>query len=577
MVEKDYLNNMTRQQAIDELRRLGVLIPFDDNLKLYHGRATKEDEGEWKVETNYKKSDIDLHFNVYSVPMFSVAAVEIASSYAIARTGKANENYVEKAMLSGEIKKNDNNVYKPFHPRVHRIISKYPNVNIINQELGNIPPKGKKIYYAALKKLADISPTSVVPVDFKDREDAALICKILNATKQKMSKDLVGVIEDEMVAVAKAVFEKQTGHTPNEKLFDDLVCVINTFNFLSHNPMDILNLYIANKTDVEFKDGRKKKKCPISQQAIRCYLDENNIIGSKCSISSNVILSKNNEFDVYFLYFLEKNKFNTETALLSERAEAHSMYFRIVARMKNLEFEIAKKLFDDNSVEILDKNDEVEFMKSMRSIGKMDEYMKAKAGVWEGYTVGEHTEAVLRIYNKYFADEMPENMQKIMRLAIFIHDLEKGIAGKDASPEVKQKERKEALSNLYANLGVSEYIARIAEFIAIDSQKFTTEYYIHKDNEVMYDFNHDCGNIISWSLNVSSQKPLRDAILRCCVIMQTCDSASYTSKWGIIRDEKTDTYYRGGNDKWNESFEPDADKPILIAPKENILDSPLTH
>ncbi len=591
MVEEEYLQNMTRQQAIDELRRLGVLIPFDDNLKLYHGRAVKEDDDEWKVEPQYQGAGYE---NIYRVPAFSTGSDKVAMGFAVKRAREQNDKindikeeiewtrqygneqdlqslkpkiefqkwiiYREKGIL-----KSDEELLKPFHPKIYRIVPAKQNKNIFENrfDISQLSQDDKRVYYAALKKIADISPTSALPVDFKDREEAALICKILNATKQKMSKDLVGAIDYEMVAVAKAIFIKLTDHPPKEKLFEDLVVVINTFNFLSHNPKDILNLYMDNKTDIEFKDWQKKKY-PISHQAINRYMEVNDIIGETATFSMPRDSPYYESNPVNYVLFLSNlNQFNTEEAILDEKVKAYHKYCWLDAWIQN-----RGRLFSPDASNILSDPNEVEFMKSMRSLGKMNDYMKAKAGVWEGYTVGEHTEAVLRIYNKYFADEMPEDLQKTMRLAIFIHDLEKGKAGKNASPEVKQKERKEALDNLYSNFGVSENIAKLAEFIAIGSQKFTTDYYIHKNNAAL-DQLTEAGYVALFG--TSDPLSYRDdeaisALMKCCLVMQTCDSASYTTNWGIIRHESV--YYRGGNDKWNESFEPDADKPVLIDPKE---------
>ncbi|MBR4270712.1 MAG: HD domain-containing protein [Clostridia bacterium] len=585
MVDQKHLDNMTREDAVAELRRLGLLIPFDDNLKLYHGRAAQEDEGEWKVDPNFNNAgDATGHININGVPALSAASLEVATTYAITRTKDKNvdvdienediEQEKAKAILRGEVLKNNQyKLLKPYHPKVYRIISSNSKANFIDAEFDISIHKSsvgdKRIYYAALKKLADISPTSVMPVKYEEKSDADLIYTSLKRAQAKMKKDYLDVINTEVKALAKKLYFEKMGEEPREELFEDLVCVINTLGFLSHNPKDVLHVYRKGGKRIflsDILDNAEDKLLNISHQAIKHYMDVNNICGERIKINRpNNILINEKDVTSYLLYLSEVNRFSTETAINSEKAENYEKYCCLDQALiaKNRE----KILFNDEANSVLDTRDEIDFMKKMRSFGEMDEYMKADAGVWEGYTVGEHTEAVLRLYNKYFADEMPESLQKIMRLAIFIHDLEKGKVKKADLVKEKKMARKEALLNLYSELKVSREVAEIAEFIAVDSQKFTTDYFINKNNTAIVKLINCCDDV----LEKNGFEAFRDShnLKTCCIIMQTCDSASYTSDWGVIRDEETNVYYRGGNERWNESFLEGEEKPVLKAPLAN--------
>ncbi len=569
MVNQKYLDSMTKEQAIAELRRLGLLIPFD-KLRLYHGRASQEGEGEWKVDPNFNNAGNSTgNHNVNRVPALNVGSEEIATKFAIRRSEDNNlsvEQEIAKAKLRGEILKDGDNRYGLYHPRIHRIVTNNPEANIVDTKFNfsNLNADDKRVYFAAQKKLVIENPTTIALPKFKEKDD---VLPIYNLLINMAKKNSTIIIDDNTLNKAKEAFFQTTGRRGSDELFDNLASTINTLNFLALDTCGVIDYYRANKP-YEF-DG---KEYVLSQETIKRYMKANNILGAKGFVDSATIFQDNVE--TYWLFLSQADQFNTETTLLSEKAENYKFYWRL-DRLLSPE---KKQLFSKKASDILGTDNTYELMSNMRSLGKMEDCMKADAGVWEGYTVGEHTEAVLRLYNKYFANEMPENLQKVMRLSIFIHDLEKGIArqlinNNDPQYAIKKRQlRDAALTNLYSNLGVSSEIAGLAEFIAITSQKYTTDYFVNKNKEALNDLVDPILSTIENDLGLEKNfiiRPQVKALMQCCVIMQTCDSASYTSDWGVIRDEKTNVYYRGGNDKWNESFVKGESQPVLISPKVN--------
>ena len=59
-------------------------------------------------------------------------------------------------------------------------------------------------------------------------------------------------------------------------------------------------------------------------------------------------------------------------------------------------------------------------------------------GVWEGYTLKEHTLMVLNQYEKYFGDKkLPGNLDhRVMRVALALHDIGKPEAVKIGSKQL---------------------------------------------------------------------------------------------------------------------------------------------
>jgi hypothetical protein len=56
-------------------------------------------------------------------------------------------------------------------------------------------------------------------------------------------------------------------------------------------------------------------------------------------------------------------------------------------------------------------------------------------GVWEGFTLGQHTETALRNFDENYADKLPVSLLAPMRLAILVHDLGKPVARQRAGDQ----------------------------------------------------------------------------------------------------------------------------------------------
>ena len=64
-------------------------------------------------------------------------------------------------------------------------------------------------------------------------------------------------------------------------------------------------------------------------------------------------------------------------------------------------------------------------VETARQVAGFDQVFAASTGVWEGYTLAEHTETVLRNYAQSFAETLPASAQNIVKLALLTHDIGK--------------------------------------------------------------------------------------------------------------------------------------------------------
>jgi|GEM_PF-3553984 len=85
----------------------------------------------------------------------------------------------------------------------------------------------------------------------------------------------------------------------------------------------------------------------------------------------------------------------------------------------------------------------------------------ADSGTWEGYTIKEHTLMVSRLFEKYFADKMPDR-KNLMRVMLSLHDIGKGRAAEEDDLNLQHKYTLEILRPTLANLQYDEPDIKIA-------------------------------------------------------------------------------------------------------------------
>ena len=80
-------DNIDKYVTINKLIKMGMLIPFDENIELYHGRAREQGEAEWFVNPGFDNAGNNTNNgNIMGIPCLCVASKNIAEKYAHCRT-----------------------------------------------------------------------------------------------------------------------------------------------------------------------------------------------------------------------------------------------------------------------------------------------------------------------------------------------------------------------------------------------------------------------------------------------------------------------------------------------------------
>ena len=190
----------------------------------------------------------------------------------------------------------------------------------------------------------------------------------------------------------------------------------------------------------------------------------------------------------------------------------------------------------------------------MKKILNYGELFEAKARNWEGFTIGEHTETVLRVFEDTFENSVPQDLCPFIKFIIINHDIGKGLAYYRGTNQEYENENE--CKRLFSKLNVSKKVQDLLLYLIIHSQYYTTSYYVKGNHLALKGLYNECQKVLKEYMGVPPSANEIRGLMSICKILQTCDSAAYT-RYAITRDEKRGVYYKNGNDTFTESF----DKP----------------
>mgnify|MGYP002800945100 FL=1 len=174
------------------------------------------------------------------------------------------------------------------------------------------------------------------------------------------------------------------------------------------------------------------------------------------------------------------------------------------------------------------------------------------AGIWEEWTVGQHTASVIDFFNQYYADSLPDNMHTIMKLAFLVHDIGKGATRlgenhKEASLRLADK--------LFDSLNIENSSLReMIKFVIGEGQEYTTNLLLKNledKNIQLRKFDKACENVVRRVFKDGISRYEIDMLRNMCLILQFCDSGAYTY---YAKIKEGNVYVTGGNECFTNSF-----------------------
>ena len=384
-----------------------------------------------------------------------------------------------------------------------------------------------------------------VPFDFEDRGRIDKLAGILGVE----SDDYIPVSDLEINQMARDI------EVPPASL-DRLLSAHNSRLFLAENPAEAAYQALSFSGGFNLAD-QAGRRIPCSTDYVRSALDSLGVVGvidrgdpAGTEVGSDVI-----------------HLFNAGSVDKKEAVEAQRQ--TVATQMESVDQALASS-FEANSplLDLLNHNPHASpeaIVGSAKTVPGFAEIFASDTGVWEGYTLAEHSETVLRNYDQSFAEDLPTSSQKLAKLALLTHDIGKPVAEAQA-PRDKQVEHD---SNLH-------YSRQFLERIGVDDRAIA---YIHglydasKDyakaylsaNQSAFNAVRDKGGLVLAEIGIEPTAEAIEGFLEATSVLFACDGGAYTS--AATTRLPDGTHYRNA-DTFNSSFiiENSASKKFQLRP-----------
>lgn len=520
------LEDAEKYRALETLKDLGVLIPLSE-LDTYHGRARHLDEVEaWEVDPTFRNGGDDSgNNNVNKRPTLYTASEATATDFAAARADIGNLRITGSPEYAAEI---------------HRIVSQDTDAMVFNYDfnLADLSVEERGQYFAALKKLL-LTVSEGSPLAFEDRQAWNQLAPHIQALGQRQYIMETDISQLSLVSGL------------SEPVVRQLVGAINAQQAAGSQPGYLVDRLVGSSEDLSH--GRVKlegnwQDVPLNLEYVKKYLQEAHIVGVQQPIYSATLDSN---LDIVSFFDLDKVK-TTET-MTQERNDSRYYYGGLANAFNGL---TGRETIQRSSLmaRLTDVHASPQkLMQDARIVPGYEEIFRGNTGVWEGYTLGEHTETVLRNFEETYADILPVGLLAPMRLAIITHDIGKNetVARQDKA-EQAQANAAQAV-DFMDRLGIdSRHQALIISMITRGSD---LAYLIDvkgvggEAKQAMFSL---AKNTISEFFGREPSREEMRAFVMMCRVLQRCDGGAYTSM-AVTRPENGGSYYRNAP-SFNNSF-----------------------
>lgn len=522
------------EQAIYDLRRDGILIPFDSRMHLYHGQVNMNGQQFQVVPKFSNAGNATGNANVNAMAGLHTSSEDVARRFADARFSDKKWD-VEHA---GGIMKGK--------PEVHRILASAPDCYFfdLDEYFGLDKEERKKVDAVFGNLVIRYSMSEIMPWKFEDREQIEMVHNAIK--KYLLSNKKYQLGEEDIDKICKGlgngvskdlVYERASNHnTAFMALNGNIGYLIYSFAF-------------ANGAKRQYVNGDLEKRIPMNMEFVGALADKIGIIGVKGGVRSATL---GEEITDYFIF--ETDKVNTEAFVKKQQQKRVETFGAIAEILENC---VAKKEDFDF---LVDSTPEETMAWLQNKIPQLQKYYQKSAGVWEGFSIGEHTETVLRVLEDSFANDVPPELLPFIKLTIAMHDVgkgearERGIYDHDKEMEITKQLTEKAM----AELGMDDRMVDLMEYLFHGAQYRTGDYYFKKDDSALAEAKEDGYYYLARIVGHEATSKQADGVVELAKTLQTCDSGAYT-RMGVTRDKDTDVYYYNGNDRFTKSMESPTD------------------
>jgi hypothetical protein len=400
---------------------------------------------------------------------------------------------------------------------VHEIVTADTDATVL--DLGfdetKLDGEAREKYEQALKALA-LPITEGSPVSFNDRDTVQPFA----AAMDRIKKPLV---------LGSEVAELATEAGISERVALQLASAYNSRQIGRMRPLYLVRKLIEHPTDI-FNDGLEvngeRQDLPINLEYVQRFLREAHVVGVKQKITSATL-----NRDITSVSFFDLEKTTTAKGLETEK---HATWQKLgdtataLSRLFGTELQTNQpllRLLEDVHAK------PNRLVDAAKLVDGYDAIFEGDAGNWEGFTLAEHTETVLRNFDENYADKLPVELLAPMRLAILAHDVGKPIAAARGEKH-KQKEYNVAQADDFlSKLGVDDKLRGLLIAVIGDGEELAFQIEVRGAGEsaqrAMVELATRTLCQFYGSENVTDEQIA--SFYEMCRMLQVCDGGAYTS------------------------------------------------
>lgn len=547
--ESDVTNFETERcwRSAERLKRTGCLLPAADR-ELYHGRAAEG--GTFRVDeffNNAGNSTGNRNIN-RGISALHVAPYETARKFAEAR---ARQKHTAAEVSAVEIPDKEatffdmNQTWSERAGRAREIHDAY--AASLPSFLQGTTLSANDYNTLNQNRLTDLIRYSNDHNMAVDERHIPLYCKELNISPAG-ARQVIGAINARCYVLSS--------HDAHGAMSDCLSAMM-------HQPGDITMM---------IDTSSERRRCPISREYIQQWMRDMHVVGVRCGINS-ATLGEVIE-DTYQVFNLEsvRSKEQYEKAREARQRAFGGATFRIHNILNSPE--AAKR---NTPLEYIDMNRRVspaELIDSAKNVSrKYKDIFESSAGNWEGYTLEEHTETALRIFDTSYKSTLPRSVYDLGRLCLLVHDIGKPIArknGHDQEPYNADYSRM-FLKDIKAP---QELVDAVPDIVTV-GKTASDSYMLAKRNgqseadakKHLYDA---CAGITKKLFHIDERssdfKSCVSTLSALCHTLSICDGAAYTT-YASTR-KKNGIRHHNMNDRYNATFNSAASNPDYVREKQ---------
>lgn len=393
----------------------------------------------------------------------------------------------------------------------HRIVSQDPDAVIIDaraySELDEIKKEVARISIDALR----IPFLDGAPLDFKNR----------NALNGLKPVDFVNddgfLLEDNVEKIANKI-------GLDESVVRHVGSAINTVALLRVGYIKPLcNAFIDNEPSIVAKFNDGSHAIPISHEYLANWFRKNHVVGCKISVDSATL---NKTIDNYLLFDLDN--VNTPDSFEQKVRERNRRFGEISSLLNDGELSKGSELTALLSHNLYANSREI--VNLARKTPGFEKTFDEDAGNWEGYKLGEHTETVLDLFDKNYADILPASCLPIMRMALLVHDIGKGEATKNYDKSNQKRYNEKYAEKFLKSNHVDDATTKLIVSMIGDGMNLMDRLIIKGDKSASGDLFNFCKERMAEyfgadKVNLDIMLGFRTML----EVLQACDSAAYTT------------------------------------------------